>query len=103
MLVKTEEGRKYIIKFLHQTGQGSDGLPIPKARKFSQCTLRELKDDKSTEFLGIGYAYVHPDDNFVKEIGRIVSLNKALDDAEFSSSTKTIVFNAYHSRKPIKS
>lgn len=98
MLVKTS-GRKFIIKFLHSTGQGRDGLPVKGVKKFSQCIVRELHDDKTIEFLGIGYSYVHPQDNFVKEMGRTVSLNRALSDAELNFDEKLAVWIAYNGRK----
>ena len=56
--------------------------------------------DEEGNALGVGEAICQPEDNFVKDKGRVISLRKATKD--FSTEDFVLISEAYVNRKPAK-
>ena len=46
-------------------------------------------------YVSVGYARCHPNDNFEKELGRQMSLKKALEDGDFTKEARTSFWDVY--------
>ena len=81
----------------HGTRLSSVGLEQKQGN--TMCFLSHLE---SPEIIFTGKSIVHPDDHYVKEIGRRISLTKAIADmqAAYRLSDKEVreIFAAYYSR-----
>lgn len=98
--------QEYLVSFSHDT----EGTPIfnksgkiaHRKNRYTRCIIKEVNNRIKGDVVGVGYSKCHPEDPFVKEQGRMLSLLTALDDAEFSREAKQIVCNAYKNRSTIK-
>jgi len=99
--------QEYLVSFNHNT-EGTPifnkkGKIIQKENRHTRCIIKEVNNRIKGDVIGVGYSKCHPEDFFVKEEGRMLSLIAALNDAEFSREAKQTVCNAYKNRKSIKS
>lgn len=77
----------YSVRFTHQNEQSDTDIKP----RFTECKITV----DGEQFSGVGYAKVHPKDNFCKEKGRKMALSRALDDSGFKKEDKVIFWNEY--------
>jgi hypothetical protein len=106
----TVGGRSYTLVFAHyHRNAGGDirvflplsGKAVPRAVTYCTIVDDELTTERETAVIGRGRAIVHPNDNFNKETGRKLSLRRALKDAGFSHSERTVIWLQYLMRDTI--
>ena len=86
MLV-TIDGKQIAVKFQHTQIEEIKG---------TKCLIVEGKESSDPDkFIGTGIATLHPKDAFCKEKGRRVALRKALSDAGYNKSQRTVFWQEY--------
>lgn len=64
--------------------------------RHTECKiLQDLEDGENPNYISIGYARCHPNDNFNKELGRQYSMKKALEDGEFTKESRAVFWETY--------
>lgn len=85
-------GHAYHVKFTHIQEDMHTDSPV----RHTECKILESEEDKEElGFVSIGYSRCHPKDNFNKEIGRQLSLKKALEDGKFTKESREIFWENY--------
>lgn len=84
------DGKKYRIEWQHGWQETRCFVGPVDTTKDNFDSLTENKD------YFIGWAYLHPKDNFCKETGRKISLSKAIQG--WSRAHRSVVWAAYHGR-----
>lgn len=98
----TISGKEYAFKFKHTQeggprviGKLGGEIPAEPLVRHTACTIVDSSQEESQDFVAIGFAKCHPNDNFSKEKGRQKSLAKALEDACFTKSERGDVWHTY--------
>lgn len=72
--------------------------------KMTVCNIFKLSTSNNITFptpqiIAVGYAICSEKDNYSKEIGRKISLTRALKSCEFPKSDRKYIWDKYFSRK----
>jgi hypothetical protein len=76
------QGKNYVMVFHHKPNKFNHSLLDPREQiGGSTCRIFEVAPDgKRGDEAGYGASYLHPNDNLNKEMGRKISLGRALTD-----------------------
>lgn len=90
-MIITIDNVKFKVIFTHTNKEDYKG---------TTCTIRRISnynnpEDSKEEILVATNAICNPKDNFDKEVGRKLSLKRALEKVGFSKPVKQIFWNAY--------
>jgi hypothetical protein len=86
---------KYIVKWQYckKTSTTTDNNKI-QVNIITKCSI-VTNDEFKTE-IGAGIAECSHNDQFVKNIGRKISLARALNSTDFTKAQRTVIWELYH-------
>jgi hypothetical protein len=78
------------------TRRGIDDVARAVGRRLTACEISEEVVPDSYTLLAQGVSVVHPNDTFRKDVGRKLSLTKALSATDFNREEREAVWSAFH-------
>lgn len=95
MKVTFPDGRTYLVSWHHENrvSIGDGKLESGITRPYTECLIYIVNGDHTKTLLNKVSAYLHPKDQYNKNVGRKISMQKALKD--FSYNDQTAFWSAY--------